>query len=524
MRYDHPANAGVTPSGNLATFLNHQLERLRHIGYFALLVSVLAFSGCEQVEPGKATASTAPETTAKNGKIPVTTSSEEARKEFLAGRDLAEKLRVTDSIAHFDKAISLDPNFALAELNRANVSPTAKEFFEHLKKAVALADKASEGERMLIQANEAGANANPTRQKEIFEKLVAAYPNDERAHFNLGGYYFGQQDFAQAITHYKKATELAPDYSTALNILGYAYRQNEAFGDAENAFKKYIELIPNDPNPYDSYAELLLKMGRFDEAIAQYNKALAIDSNFINSHFGIAAALTYQGKASDAQAELQKMTQKARTDGERRTALFGQTIVALDSGKFDQALAEAEKQYAIAQKNNDAAAMTGDLQLKGNVLLEMGKYDDAAKAFEEALKTTTGSGLSQQIKDNTALFHHYNLARVAIAKKDLGTAKSETETFRKGVEAAKNANQLKQAHELAGRVAVEEKNYEAAISELVQANQQNPAVLYLMGQAYQGKGDAAKAKESFTKAAKFNSLPQLNYAFVRGKAEKALAS
>ena len=65
---------------------------------------------------------------------------------------MQEKLRITDSIAHFDKALALDPNFALAELNRANVSPTAKEFFEHLKKAVALADKVSDGERMLITA------------------------------------------------------------------------------------------------------------------------------------------------------------------------------------------------------------------------------------------------------------------------------------------------------------------------------------------------------------------------------------
>jgi len=59
---------------------------------------------------------------------------------------------------------------------------------------------------------------------------------------------------------------------------------------------------------------------------------------------------------------------------------------------------------------------------------------------------------------------------------------------------------------------------------LAQANQQNPDVLYLVGQSYQGKGDAAKAKDNFTKAAKFNSLPNLNYAVVRTKAEKALAT
>ena len=496
----------------------------RLLGLAVLVTCGLAFAGCQHVESSKASSHTASDASANTGKIPITTSSEDARKEFLAGRDLSEKLRITDSIAHYDKAIALDPNFAQAELSRANVSPTAKEFFEHLKKAVALSDKASDGERMLIQAADAGANANPTKQKEILEKLVAAYPNDERAHFNLGGYYFGQQDFAQAITHYKRATELAPDYSTAFNILGYAYRQNEAYSDAENAFKKYIELIPNDPNPYDSYAELLLKMGRFDEAITQYNKALSIDSNFINSHFGIAAALAYQGKTSEAQAELQKMSEKARTDGERRTALFGQMVVDVDSGKLDQGLTDLDKQYAVAQKNNDAAAMTGDLQIKGNILLEMGRYDDAQKAYEQALKTTTDSGLSQQIKDNAARFQHFNLARVAIGKKDLARAKTETEAFRNGAQTAQNANQLKQAHELAGRIAFAEKNYDVAITELGQANQQNPDVIYQLALAYQAKGDAAKAKETFTKAAKFNSLPQLNYAFVRAKAAKALAS
>src|SRR5689334_15374936 len=151
---------------------------LRTSFVLTLLISALAFTACQQVD--KATAST--DKPATSGKIAITTSSEEARKEFLAGRDLAEKLRITDSIAHFDKAISLDPNFALAELNRANVSPTGKEFFEHLKKAVALSNRASDGERMLIQATEAGANGDPTRQKEILEKLVATYPNDERAH------------------------------------------------------------------------------------------------------------------------------------------------------------------------------------------------------------------------------------------------------------------------------------------------------------------------------------------------------
>lgn len=186
---------------------------------------------------------------AASGQIPVTTTSEQARAEFLEGRSLQERLLVQDSIQHFDKALTLDPNFALAELLRANASTNGKDFLEHLNRAVALADKASKGERLLILATQAGVTGDAAKQKQYLDELVATHPRDERAHFNLGGYYFGQQDYAAAITHYKKATELAPDYSPAYNILGYAYRQRADYANAEAAFKKYIELIPKDPNP-----------------------------------------------------------------------------------------------------------------------------------------------------------------------------------------------------------------------------------------------------------------------------------
>ncbi len=488
---------------------------------FLLLLSLIIVAGCTNVEStnkNSAASTEAANATAAAGKIPITTSSEEARKEFLTGRDLNEKLLVQDSIAHYDKAISLDANFAYAELNRAGVSPTGKEFFDHLKKAVSLADKASNGEKLLILGTEAGANGNATKQKEYLDQLVAAYPNDERANFALGGYYFGQQDFPQAITYYKKATELEPKFSSAFNLLGYAYRQNNDYANSENAFKKYIELIPNDPNPYDSYAELLLKEGKFDDSITQYRKALSIDANFINAHQGIGMALLYKGNASEAAAEINKITEKARSDAERRTALFALTVVDVDSGKWDAALADVDKQYALGEKTSDVPGMTGDLQLKGNILLEMGKYDDAKAQYEKGLKMTEDSNLSQEIKDNARLFHHYNLARVALGKKDLATAKTESSTFMNGV---KNPLQTKQAHQLVGLIAMEEKDYDKAVSELKQANQQNPYDLYRLCQAYSAKGDAASAKEQCGKAANFNSLPAIQYAFVRTKAMKA---
>ena len=73
---------------------------------------------------------------------------------------------------------------------------------------------------------------------------------------------------------------------------------------------------------------------------------------------------------------------------------------------------------------------------------------------------------------------------------------------------------------MAGRIALDQKDYDKAVTELEQANQQDPHNLYRLGQAYQGKGETAKAQKYYAQAAAFNSLPQLNYAFIRTKAQK----
>jgi len=491
---------------------------------FLGLALTVALSTAAWSAGGKAMESKASTSASDAAKIPITTKSEEARKEFLLGRDLSDRLLGQESLQHFDKAIALDPDFASAELALANNSATAKDFFDHQKKAIKLADKVSEGEKLLILANEAGANGDVVKQKEYLEKLVAAYPNDERAQFTLANYYFGQQELDEAIAHYQKTTTLAPAYSPAYNVLGYAYRQEEHYADAEQAFRKYIELIPNDPNPYDSYAELLLKMGRFEDSLAQYHKALSIDPHFVPSHFGIAADQMYLGKPEEATAELQRMAAQARNDGELRTAFFGMAVVATDSGKLDQALKAMDKEYAVAEKKNDVASMAADLQAKGNILVEMSNYDEATRQFDRSLQLMLTSSLSQDIKENATLLQHFDLAGIAIAKKDYAAARSHAEEFRRGAEATKNPAQIKQAHELSGRIALAEKNYDRAVTELEEANQQDPRNLYRLSLAYEGKGNSAKAQEFLAKAASFNSLPQLNYAFVRTKAQKIAGS
>jgi tetratricopeptide (TPR) repeat protein len=492
-------------------------NQIEHFAFaLTLALSAMSLIACNKSEAGESVS-------ASDGKIPITTKSDDAKKEYLLGRDLSDRLLAQDSLEHFDKALALDPDFATAELARAVSSATPNEFFKHMQNAVNLDSRVSDGERLLILATQAGANGDAAQQKDYLEKLVAAYPNDERAQFNLANYYFGLPDADQAVAHYKRVTELAPNFSPAYNVLGYAYRQQGDYPDAEKALQKYIELIPNDPNPYDSYAELLLKEGKFDDSIVQYRKALSIDPHFAASHFGISADLMYEGKADEATTELQAMADQARNDGEVRTALFGMAVVASDSGKYDKALQAMDKEFAVAQKKNDAASMSGDLQAKGNIFAQMQQYSEAKTSFDRSFQVVESSSLPPEVKSNNALQHHFNLASLALAQKDLAAAKMHAEEFRQGVEKSKNPAQEKQLHELAGRIALAQKDYDKAIAELAQANNQDPRNLYRLAEAYQGKGDNAKAEEFRTKAADFNSLPALNYAFIRSKAKKASA-
>jgi tetratricopeptide (TPR) repeat protein len=488
------------------------------------LVTLTALGIASACSPGKADTESASAGATAAATTPavvsLTTSSPEARRLYLEGRALAENLRVHDGRKVFERAVEKDPSFAMAHYQLALNSATAKDFFDHLNEAVKLSDKTSEGERLMITVAEAGANAQPKKALELAQQLATKYYGDERAHFILGNQYAGQQEYEKAVEQYKKSIELNPKFAGAYNSLGYTYRPMERYADAEAAFKQYIELIPGDPNPYDSYAELLMKTGRFDESIAQYRKALSVDPHFSNSFIGIATNLMLQDKHDAAAAEAQKLYDAARDDGDRRFALFARSTIYADAGKTAAALREIEKEYALDAKLADTANMSGDALLLGNILLDAGKPDEAARKFQQSSDLVEKSSLSDEVKADNALAVHYNKARVALAKGDVATAKTEAEEYMSGAAARNNAFRTRQAHQLAGAIALREKSYDAAIEHLGQANQQDPQVVYYTALAYQDKGDTAKAKELAAKAANANVLPLITYSFVRQKAKR----
>jgi tetratricopeptide (TPR) repeat protein len=453
------------------------------------------------------------------GKIPVTSSSEEARTLYLKGRDLAEKLRATDARRYYEQAAAKDPGFALAYVGLANTSGTNREFVEAVTKAAGLTARISDGERHMVLALEATLKSDPASVLRHYSDLVALFPNDERAQTLLGNTYFGRQEYQKAVEHFVRATKINAAFSQPYNQKGYAYRFLEKYGEAEAAFKKYVELIPDDPNPYDSYAELLMKMARFDESIAMYNKALAIDANFVASYIGIGNDQIFKGQPAAARETFAKIAKVARNTGERRTARFWTAASYVHEGATDKALAEIEANFALSGAEQDGGTQSGDLNLMGDILREAGRLDEALVKYGKAVEVSEASRVPAEAKAATRRNYLFEQARVAVAKHDLATAKTKAAAYAAEVAVRNVPFEVRQQHEIEGLIALEEKRYAAAVQAFGTANQQDPCILYLTAVALKGAGDTARAAEMTGKAAAFNQL-SFNYGYVRAKALK----
>jgi tetratricopeptide (TPR) repeat protein len=451
-------------------------------------------------------------------KVPITTVSPEARTLYLEGRNLLETLRVTDARRRFEAAVEQDRGFALGYLGLANTAPSTHDFFAAVERAVALADKASPPERLMIRGLQAGATGKPAQQKALYAQLVQAYPRDERALTLLATFYFGQQDYPKAIDYYTKAVAIDPSFTSPYNLLGYAYRAIERYADAEKAFQKYIELIPGDPNPYDSYGEMLMKVGRFDESIKSYEKALAIDGNFISAYVGIANCHMFSGRGDAARAQLAKLTKVARSDGERRQAMAWTAESFIHEAAWDKATAEIDRMIAVSDQAGDLGQKANDLNFKANTLLEAGRADDAAAAFAAGVAASEQSTTPADVKETARRNTLYDQARVALVRRDVAGAKTAVASYAKQVAIKQIPFEVRRQHELAGLIALAERKPKIAVAELAQANQQDPRVLYLYAAALADAGDANKAQAAARKAADFNAL-SLNYGYVRVKAK-----
>ncbi len=452
--------------------------------------------------------------------IPITTTSEEARQTFIGARQMFENARQDEARALFKKAIEIDPDFALGQLYCAYGSTSAIDYRQQLQKAVALAPKASEGERLLIESASASADNDPLREIDLLQQLVKKYPGDKRAHYSLGATYYGRDEDDKAIAEFNEATMIDKDFAPTYNLLGYAQYEKGNYDKSEEAFKNYIRLLPDDANPYDSLADLYTKMGRSADAIKNYEKAIELNPTFEFSQRKIGDNLVFMGMYDEARDAYSKAMEMGTAPSDKLTDIGRIAASYVYEGNYQQALVEREKLLQMASKEGLPEWEAGGLSTDCEIYLEMGNLDNAKSSLAECKKVVKGSALSAAMKENFAKVALFDEALIAAKGKDFNQAMAKANEYKVKIETGKDPKEIEDYHALLGRIDFEKADYDKAIGHLEQANQENPYTLYLLAVSESKTGDKAQAQKLFNKVANWNEA-SLYYAFVRTKAMKA---
>ena len=291
------------------------------------------------------------------------------------------------AVASYDKALALNPENAACLYNRG-ISLAALGQHEN---ALASYDKALAISSGFAPAWDNRGNVlrqmgNAAQALESYDKAIALAPHDYRAHYNRGHALNDLGRHADAITSYDRALALQPGFADALSsrmgtLLNRAFaHQAEGRWDAALAdYDRVIASQPENARAWNGRGSVLHALGRNEQALVQFDKAIELDPAFADALTNRALLRwrqqgDFSGAKSDLEAALAQNAQQPYARGELlHLKMYGADWENFDSdvAAIDQAVRRGERAVrpfvyqAISRKPADLQACSrifaGDL-------------------------------------------------------------------------------------------------------------------------------------------------------------------
>jgi len=204
----------------------------------------------------------------------------------------------------------------------------------------------------------------PTLESEL--AIVDAVPNSAIAHYKVAVPLLAANKYEEALTHLIKGTAIQPDYPASFDDQGSKVNYNLGLS--------------------------LQGLGRFEEAVEAYQKAVRIAPEFADAHDRLGYVLQSLGRHQDATVHFQAVL-KIRPNFAEAHLSLGMSLLAL--GRKEEALAQFEDALRIRPNYSDAHSNLG------MILHVLERYEEAEEHYQEALR----------IDPNLANAHN-NLARL----------------------------------------------------------------------------------------------------------------
>ena len=239
----------------------------------------------------------------ENSELPITTSCEDARQFYLAAMVDWENLQTEHALEKWRAATEKDHDFAIAYLWISYYGQDPLEASDARSKAKSLAMKVTSGEQLFIQWLTGVGDNDYVLGIAAMNDVLQRYPGDKRLALMAGRWLMSQQEYEASRKWLERAIGLDANYAAPYNYLAYSYALSRDYVQALAAGDRYVALLPNEPNPQDSYAEILRMAGRYEEAVEHYRAALQIDPKFHSSQLGIGDTYALMGRERKAREE-----------------------------------------------------------------------------------------------------------------------------------------------------------------------------------------------------------------------------
>ena len=225
-----------------------------------------------------------------------------------------------------------------------------------------------------------------------FNRALTLDPKYGQAYAGLGKAYWlgygeglGSSEWLEkARTACDQAVADAPSLADGYDCLGSVYRDRGEYEKAIAQFEKARALDPLNDDTYRGLGEVYRKLNRSAEAEATYQKAIALRPQYWAGYSWLGLFYREEGRYEDAARMFQEVVTLA-PDNFRGYSNLGAMYVAL--GKYPQAIALLEKSIAI----RPTVEVYDNL---GTAHFYMREFDRAAANYEEGLKFDKTSWLS----------------------------------------------------------------------------------------------------------------------------------
>ena len=294
----------------------------------------------------------------------------------------AQQGRLEEAEALIRKALRRSPKSAEAHNNLGNVLHRMRRYSEantSFGRAIALKPDYAQA------YNNRGATQQALNRIEdaiiCYERAIAIIPNYADAHHNLGNVLRGLGRNDQAVTHFSRALAVSSESAATHRDLADTLQGLRRSSEAVDHYLAVLAITTGDAEIHYNLATALLTLDRYEEAMANYRRAIALKPDYADAHNNLATALLSLGRPSEALASLDEALAigpgNAEAHSNRGHALLALKRPAEAIGAFEQAL-NLRPDHAVVHNN------------LGIAFRELGQYEEAIGHFETALKLASG--------------------------------------------------------------------------------------------------------------------------------------